>query len=509
MTRIRRRSAALMAGIAIAMTVSGAWAEPAQTALTVYSSAQPGAIPADWYRPLPGQGTPPASSLPGYAVVRVERDFALKPGRSLLKFTDVAALIDPTTVSFQSLTDPSGTRVLEQNFQFDLVSTQKLLSRYVDRKVTVESQQGDGIKLLDGTLLSAYDGLVIRGDDGQVHALRQWSGMRFGELPGGLITQPTLEWDINSAKGGTQKVRVSYQTGGITWWADYNLLFTEGKDANSGHLDVGAWVSIINQSGVGYDDAKLKLVAGEVNRAQPAPPPYPKAAMRAMTMEADAGFQEKSFFEYHLYTLGRSTSLPNNSTKQIELFDAAKRIPAQKKLVYYGAQGFGWGSSAIIDRDYGPSSNTQVDVWLEFRNARQAGLGMPLPAGRIRVSQLDTADGSLEFIGEDTIDHTPKDEDVRVKLGVAFDVIGERRQTDFSVDSRGRVMEEAFEIKLRNHKDQPVEVTVRENLYRWSNWRVLSSSMSYEKKDARTIEFPVKIATDGETVITYRVRYNW
>ena len=161
MTRIRRRSAALMAGIAIAMTVSGAWAEPAQTALTVYSSAQPGAIPADWYRPLPGQGTPPASSLPGYAVVRVERDFALKPGRSLLKFTDVAALIDPTTVSFQSLTDPSGTRVLEQNFQFDLVSTQKLLSRYVDRKVTVESQQGDGIKLLDGTLLSAYDGLVI------------------------------------------------------------------------------------------------------------------------------------------------------------------------------------------------------------------------------------------------------------------------------------------------------------------------------------------------------------
>jgi hypothetical protein len=510
MPRIRHRSAAMMAGIALAVPAAGAQPDAAQTALTVYSSAQPGAIPADWYRPLPGQGTPPASALPGYAVVRVDRDLSLKQGRSLVKFTDVAALIDPTTVTFQSLTDPSGTRVLEQNFQFDLVSTQKLLSRYIDRKVTVESPQGDGIKLLEGTLLSAHDGLVVRGDDGQVHALRQWSGVRFGELPGGLITQPTLEWDITSTKGGTQKARVSYQTGGITWWADYNLLFTPGTDANSGTLDLGAWVSLLNQSGATYQDAKLKLVAGEVNRAQPAPPPpYVKSAMRAVTMEADAGFEEKAFFEYHLYTLGRLTTLPNNSTKQIELFDAAKRIPVRKEMVYYGAQGFGWGSSAIIDRDYGPSSNQEVDVWLEFRNEKQAGLGMPLPAGRIRVSQLDSADGSLEFIGEDTIEHTPKDEDVRVKLGVAFDVVGERRQTDFSVDSRGRVMEEAFEIKVRNHKDQPVDVIVRENLYRWSNWRVLSSSMDYQKKDARTIEFPVKVAKDGEAVVSYRVRYSW
>ena len=509
MRRIPSRSAALLAGIALSVPGPQAGAEAAQTALTVYSSAQPGAIPADWYRPLPGQGTPPASALPGYAVVRVDRDLALKQGRSLVKFTDVAALIDPTTVTFQSLTDPTGTRVLEQNFQFDLVSTQKLLSRYVDRKVTVESQQGDGVKLLEGTLLSAWDGLVVRGDDGQVHALSQWSGIRFGELPGGLITKPTLEWDVAASKGGTHKARVAYQTGGITWWADYNLLFTPGADANSGFLDLGAWVSLLNQSGATYEDAKLKLVAGEVNRAQPAaPPPYVKTAMRAVTME-DAGFEEKAFFEYHLYTLGRQTTIPNNSTKQIELFDAARRIPARKKLVYYGAQGFGWGGSPMMDRDYGPSSNQEVDVWLEFRNDKQAGLGMPLPAGRIRVSQLDTADGSLEFIGEDTIDHTPKDEDVRVKLGVAFDVVGERKQTDFSVDSRGRVMEEAFEIRVRNHKDQAVEVVVRENLYRWSNWRVLSNSMDYQKKDARTIEFPVKVAKDGEAVITYRVRYSW
>jgi len=399
--------------------------------------------------------------------------------------------------------------VLEQDFQFDLVSTQKLLSRYVDRRVTGESAQGDGVRLLDGTLLSAWDGLVIRGDDGQVHALQQWNGIRFGELPGGLITQPTLEWDIAAAKGGTHKARVAYQTGGITWWADYNLLFTPGADANSGTLDLGAWVSLLNQSGATYADAKLKLVAGEVNRAPPAaPPPYVKGAMRAVTME-DAGFEEKAFFEYHLYTLGRTTTIPNNSTKQVELFDAAKRIPARKKLVYDGARGLGWGGSPMMEREYGPGSNREVDVWLEFRNDRQAGLGMPLPAGRIRVSQLDPADGSLEFIGEDAIEHTPKDEDVRVRLGSAFDVVGERRQTDFSVDTRARVMEEAFEIKVRNHKDQPVEVIVRENLYRWSNWRVLSSSAGYEKKDARTIVFPVKVPKDGEAVVNYRVRYSW
>jgi hypothetical protein len=506
----KRGSAAAAAGLGMALAGMSVPAEPARTALTVYSSAQPGAIPADWYRPLPGQGSPPAQNLPGYAVVRVDRDIGLERGRSVVRFTDVAALIDPTTVTFESLTDPAGTRVVEQNFQFDLVSTQKLLSRYVDRQVTVESPQGDGVSILQGTLLSAHDGLVVRGDDGQVHALSRWSGIRFGELPGGLITQPTLEWDVAAAKGGEHRARVSYQTGGITWWADYNLLFVPGADANSGFVDVGAWVSLINQSGARYEDASLKLVAGEVNRAQPAPSPYPKAQMRAMAMEADvAGFEEKAFFEYHLYTLGRPTTLPNNSTKQIELFDTARRVPARKELVYYGASGFGWGSTPLTDRDFGPASNKQVDVWLEFRNEKKSGLGVPLPAGRVRVSQQDPADGNLEFIGEDSIGHTPKDEDVRVRLGTAFDVVGERRQTDFSINTRGRVMEEAFEIRVRNHKDEAVEVLVRENLYRWSNWRILSSSLPYEKQDARTIEIPVKVAKDGEAVLTYRVRYTW
>jgi hypothetical protein len=498
----------LTAGVLLAL---GAAAAEPETSITVYSSAQPGGIPAEWYRPLPGMGTPMASQLPGFALVRVDRDLSIPRGRGTIQFADVAALIDPTTVQFLSLTDPEGTKVLEQSFQFDLVSQDKLLSRYIDRNVSVEQQSGDGVKLIDGTLVSSNDGLVIRGADGQIHALREWSNIRFGELPGGLITRPTLEWNVVSGKGGAQKARVSYQTGGITWWADYNLVFTEGADANSGFVDVGAWVSLLNQSGARYQDARLKLIAGDVNRVEAATPLMRAkvAEMAAMDAAQAPGFEEKAFFEYHLYTLGRPATIPNNSTKQIELFDAATRVPARKELVYYGGDFGGFYGAPMLDRELGPSSNTEVDVWLTFDNDKGSGMGMPLPAGRIRVSQQDKADGSLEFIGEDAIKHTPKDEDVRVKLGRAFDVVGERRQTDFVVNTKGRVMEEAFEVKVRNHKDQAVEVIVRENLYRWSQWTLMEQSQPSEKKDARTIEFPVKVAADGEATVTYRVRYRW
>ncbi len=503
------RSGLLVAGVLLALNVAAA---ETGTSLTVYSSAQPGGIPAEWYRPLPGMGTPMANQLPGFALVRLDRELQIPRGRGTIQFTDVAALIDPTTVQFLSLTDPDGTKVLEQSFQFDLVSQEKLLSRYIDRDVSVEQQSGDGVKVIDGTLVSSNDGLVIRGPGGRIHALREWSNVSFGELPGGLITRPTLEWDVVSGRGGLQDVRVSYQTGGITWWADYNLIFTEGADANSGFVDVGAWVSLLNQSGARYQDAKLKLIAGDVNRAQP-PPEVLRAKVyeMAVTAEAaaDAGFEEKAFFEYHLYTLGRPATIPNNSTKQIELFDSATRVPAKKQLVYDGTSGMQYYGGLVQDPEFGPGGNTKVDVFLKFRNDKTSGMGMPLPAGRIRVSQQDKADGSLEFIGEDTIKHTPKDEDVRVKLGTAFDVVGERRQTDFTVNTKGRVMEEAFEIKVRNHKDQAVEVVVRENLYRWSQWSLVEQSQPSEKKDAQTIEFPVKIAADGEAVITYRVRYSW
>ena len=503
------RSALITAGVLFALN---ALAAESDVSLTVYSSAQPGGIPAEWYRPLPGMGSPMASQLPGFALVRLDRELQIPRGRGTIQFSDVAALIDPTTVQFLSMTDPEGTKVLEQNFQFDLVSQDKLLSRYVDRDVSVVQRSAEGDKVIDGTLVSSNDGLVIRGADGQVRALREWSSIRFGELPGGLITRPTLEWDVLSGRGGMQKARVSYQTGGITWWADYNLIFTEGADANSGFVDVGAWVSLLNQSGARYQDAKLKLIAGDVNRAQPPPQALRTKVIMDMAAAAEAapaGFEEKSFFEYHLYTLGRPATIPNNSTKQIELFDTATRVPAKKQLVYYGGDLGSLYGVPMTERELGPSSNTEVDVWLTFRNDKDSGMGMPLPAGRIRVSQQDKADDSLEFIGEDTIKHTPKDEDVRVKLGRAFDVVGERRQTDYTVNSKGRVMEEAFEIKLRNHKTQPVEVVVRENLYRWSQWSLIEQSQPSVKKDARTIEFPVRVAADGEATVTYRVRYTW
>lgn len=500
--------AALLAA-AVDAVAAAADAKPEDTALTIYSSAQPGAIPAEYYRPLPGMGTPPALNVPGYALVKHERNLAIPAGRSQLRFTDVAALIDPTTVTFTSLSE-AGTRVLEQNFQFDLVSTDKLLQKYIDRPLTVERSSGGQGVTTSGTLLSAVDGLVLRGADGGLSAIREYQAIRFQELPGGLITRPTLLWDVSSPKAGDQRARVSYQTGGITWWADYNLIFTPGADANRGFVDLAAWVSVINQSGVSYADARLKLIAGDVNRAQPGAPPRLMMARAAEMNVTDVpGFSEQSFDEFHLYTLGRRTSLPDNSTKQIELFDQARRVPAERQLVFAATPGWFANPEPLTDRGAGVGQGAKVETFLLFRNDRASGLGMPLPAGRIRVSRLDAKDGSLEFIGEDVIGHTPRDERVRVRLGNAFDVIGERTQREFTVDTQRRVMEEVITVELRNHKDEPVDVQVRESLYRWTGWQILSSSQPYEKLDARTISFPAKVGRDGTTIVRYHVRYQW
>jgi hypothetical protein len=500
------RIAVTAASCAFAAGVAAA--QPDESALTIYSSQRPGAISADFYRPVPGGSVPPASSVPGYAMVRQDRDVQLSSGHSSLRFTDVAGLIDPTTVTFSVPANP-GVRVLEQNFQFDLVSTAKLMLRYLDRDITVEHSAGNEVSTISGTLLSADDGIVLRSADGSVHALNGYSAVKFPDLPGGLITRPTLVWDLNSPVSGTQRARVTYQTGGITWWADYNVVFNEGRDANSGMLDLSAWVSVINQSGATFKDAHLKLVAGDVNRVQPAPAPrvFMNMAAKASVAE-DAGFVEKPFDEFHLYTLGRTTTLPNNSTKQIELFDRARQIPAKRLLIYdaLGSPSFG---GPYTERNPGFAANTKVETYLEFRNDAASGLGVPLPAGRVRVARIDNADGSLEFIGEDAIDHTPKDETVRLKLGSAFDVVGERKQVDYKVDSKARWIEEEIEITLRNHKAQPVEVQVREPMYRWSNWKVLTHSHEFVKDSAQLIHFNVTVPKDGTTVVRYRTHYSW
>ena len=499
----------MTAAFGAALGPVAAAAEAEDTALTVYSSALPGAVPAELYRPLPGAAGVNAQAVPGYALVRQDRVLNLERGRSSVKFSDVAALIDPTTVTFASLTDPH-TRVVEQNFQFDLVSTEKLLLKYLDRPITVERQGNAGATTLEGTLLSSADGLVIRDQKGTVHALRNYSAISFPELPGGLDTRPTLVWDILAPNGGSQRTRVTYQTGGITWWADYNLVFSDGKDANSGTLDLGAWVSLVNLSGASYPQATLKLIAGDVHRLPAAGPAVRGRAMAlAEAEEAAPGFAEKSFFEFHLYTLGRRTSVPNNSTKQIELFEQARQIPVRKLLVYSGLAARPGPITPLTERNLGVASNHKVDIYLEFKNDAQHGLGMPLPAGRVRVSKVDTADGALEFIGEDAIDHTPKDEKVRVRLGSAFDVVGDRRQVDFAIDTRARWLEEEVEISLRNHKAQPVEVIVKESLPRWSNWTIVSKTHEFQREDARTIDFTATVPKDGESTLRYRVRYTW
>lgn len=479
----------------------------AQTAVTIYSSAQPGSIDPQTFK-SGGEGV----VVPGYALVREERAFTLKSGHNALRVSDVPGLIDPTTVSFASLTDPKGTRVTEQSFEFDLTSATKLLSRYLEREITVEQARGQGVELITGTLVGLQGGLTLRQADGSVRIIPSHSGVRLPGLPGGLIAKPTLAWDIDAAVAGTHKSRFTYQTGGMTWWTDYNLTYSEPRPGSC-RMDVAAWVTIVNQSGATYSDARLKLIAGDVQRARARgyAVPAPQSMMRAADAAKAESFQEKAFFEYHLYTLGRTTTLPNNSTKQIELFPTAVGVGCEKNLVYQGQAGISsYYGSPVTDRNYGVQTNKKVDVYLRIKNSTPNGLGVPLPAGKIRVSKLDESDRALEFIGEDLIDHTARDETVQVKLGSAFDVVGERRQLDYRVDSSAKWIEEDIEVKVRNQKpDETVTVLVKENLYRWSNWTVLRKTHDFTKDDSRTIVFPVKVPPKGEATVKYTVRYTW
>ncbi|HEX8325685.1 MAG TPA: DUF4139 domain-containing protein [Tepidisphaeraceae bacterium] len=478
--------------------------------LTVYSSADPATFDP---KGNAAETNPYASQqpLPGYGVVRETRAIDLKAGVNALRFTDVASGIDPTTVSFLSLTDPAGTAVLEQNYEFDLVSSAKLLQKYVDKAVVVERASGDGkIETISGTLLSAANGLVLKTDDGGVRILNGYSGIRVADAAG-LITRPTLVWNLTAAKAGKHDALVTYQTDGLTWRADYNLVLNEANTA----ADIGAWVTLVNRSGASYPDTRLKLVAGDVQRITPPERVRPmlRAAARAMRDEtAEAGFVEKSLFEYHLYTLGRVTSLPDNSTKQIELFDKKLDVPVKKVFVYYGVpEQFRtyFAPSALVDRDLGVEANKKVDVYVMLDNKEANGLGIPLPAGRVRVYQNDEADKTQEFVGEDVIRHTPKDETIQIRLGSAFDIVGERKQTAFTVDERAHTLTESFEIKLRNHKKEAVRVVVKENLFRWANWEITAKSDAFEKQDYRTVHFPVDVPSGGEKTLTYTVKYTW
>lgn len=491
--------------LAVGLTTGAQAAEP-DYALTIYSSARPGAVDPALYRP--GSQFQPGS-VPGYATVRQAQSFDLESGVSELRVQDVASLIDPTTVSIRSPDDADAVRVLEQNFEFDLVSSAKLLKRFLDREITVTRSAGDDVNRIRGTLLSTDGGLVLSKpeDDGGVQIIRDYEDIELPELPGGLITRPTLVWQVQSGEAGRVPLQISYETAGMTWWADYNATLDEDTGCS---LDLNAWVSIVNQSGAGFPETRLKLIAGDVQRVSRESPRVMMEMERAATMADDAGFQEKSFFEYHLYTLPRRTSLPDNSTKQLELFPAAAGVPCAKEYVYDPRRTYpGYQSQPLVDRGFGRQSHDDVAVYLAFRNDNASGLGMPLPAGRLRINQQDSADGSLEFIGEDVIDHTPRDEDLRVRMGNAFDVVAERRQTDYRVNTSAKTLHETFEIQIRNHKETAVTVNVNEALYRWVNWEIIEASHEFEKLDARSIQFPVEVDADAEATVTYEVRYSW
>jgi hypothetical protein len=441
----------------------------------------------------------------GTALVQDRRTFTFQEGLNVINFTDVASGIDPTSVTFVSLTDPEGTVVLEQNYVYDLVNSAALVQRYIDERIVVITTDGTEYT---GTLLSGNSGdIILRQDDGQVIVISPANirDIRFPDLPGGLITRPTLRWTIQAAQAGEQQVELTYLTSGINWTADYNLLLA----TDNASLDLNGWVTLNNGSGAAYNEALVKLVAGDVNRL-PENGMLARNEMMDMAMavpSATPQVSQRNFSEYKLYEIARLVTVGSNETKQVEFVSGAD-IPATTFYVYDASQPYYFGGSPVIDQYYGQTGITNVQNYLEFSTDEDGGVGAALPAGRVRVYQQDI-DGSALLIGENSIDHTPEGEDVQLFLGNAFDLVGERTQTNFNLLA-GNVLEETYEIRLRNHKAEgSVEVRVPEHLFRWSNWEIVSSSMDYTQIDSNTIEFRADVPADGETVITYTVRYTW
>ena len=421
-------------------------------------------------------------------LVKDVRQTRLPTGLHETEFTDVAAQIDPTTVHLKSLTDPTGLRILEQNYEYDLLSSGKLMEKYVGRMVRLYNTDGTYVE----AKLLATAGPVFE-INGQIH-LGHNGRLVLPSLPDNLVSKPTLVWLLRNAIAGPQRVEASYLTGGITWKADY-VMVINAADTKS---DVTGWVTIDNRSGATYGNASLKLVAGDVNRAvegRRAARLMDVAAKAASNQEAARDFKSEGFFEYHLYTLDGRTTIKDNQTKQLTLMAAAD-VPVVKQLIYYGAQDY-------YRTSYGmPMSNQKVGVYFDIKNSKENGLGLPLPKGKIRVYKAD-ASGSQQFVGEDWIDHTPRDERVMIKMGDAFDVVGERTQKEWRKIA-SNLYEVEWEIALRNHKKDDQTVTVIEPVP--GDWQVLSSTHAWEKPEAHTLKFQVPVMKDGASKLTYRVR---
>ncbi len=394
--------------------------------------------------PMQQNGVSLAIYNQGTALVQDRRTFTLDAGSNTINFTDVASGIDPTSVTFVSLTDPQGTQVLEQNYVYDLVDSSALLQKYLDEQITVIADDGTEYQ---GQLLSGRNGeIILRQADGQVIVISMSSvrDVRFPELPGGLITRPTLRWLLDAAQAGDQRVELTYLTSGMNWTADYNLLLATDNQS----LDLNGWVTLTNTSGAAYTDAQVKLVAGDVNRLpQPQAMLYAEDAMVARAAGAPPQVDQRDISEYKLYEITRPVTVGANETKQVEFVTGAD-VPAHTFFVYDASQPYYGNGSPIMDQYYGQTGITDIGNYLEFSTGEDGGLGAALPAGRVRVYQQDT-DGSALLIGENTIDHTPKGENVRLYLGNAFDLVGSRTQTSYQDDLRQRAR--------RNLRDPPAQ----------------------------------------------------
>lgn len=474
-----------------------------------------------------------------FGVVRERLSLDLKPGLNTLEVTEITAHVEPDSVI---LRDPSGThriQVLEQNYRADPLSQALLLSLFEGREV--DFLVADEPEPVRGRIVrSAYvphrqawqqygqqyyytqQARMSNPLTGGGQPIIEMNGkMRFG-LPGtplfpsladDTILKPTMNWILETDAAGQVPVELSYVTGGMSWKADYNVLAVGEGNV----LELIGWVTIDNQTGRTFADARIKLMAGDVSKIRPGGAGR-LGGLRSMSVFDFSGsmappVSEKTFDEYHLYSLNRATTLRDRETKQVEFVRAAG-VQSRRLYVYDGAdidwrRYQGWDPHSLrTNRELGTRSNPDIWVMRELENTKKNHLGMPLPAGRVRFYRQDD-DGQLEFIGENEIDHTPKDETLRVYTGNAFDIVGERRRTDFATDHSDNWVDEAFEIKLRNHKKDPVEIRIIEHLYRWFNWEIKEKSHDFEKTESQTVEFRVTVPPDGEEKVSYRVHYTW
>jgi hypothetical protein len=454
-----------------------------------------------------------------FAVVRQTIPLDLKAGINQITFNDATAHIEPDSVILRDLTGRRVLRVLEQNYRNDPLSQELLL--FLNEGKVLEFETGEWVDNQGQEHHPTVQGRLIRsGYQGQGTPIVEVNGRLQFQLPGtpvfsalghDTILKPTLNWLLETDKPGSSVAELSYVTAGMSWHADYNVVAPPKGDT----IDLVGWVTLENKTGKEFDNARIKLMAGDVNKITPnAVQIVSKVVAGYAARQAEAAVTEKAFDEYHLYALERPTTLRDRETKQVE-FVVASGVKSKRLYVYNGAaldNRYGYGYYAYeqirADSNYGIQSNSKVWVMQEFKNSKANHLGMPLPKGRLRFYRQDD-DGQMEFTGENVIDHTPADETVRVYTGNAFDVVDERRRVDYKVDSARRFADESFEIKVRNHKKEAVEVRVVEKLYRGTNWELTQKTREYAKLDSQTIEFAVPVPADGQQIVTYTVHYSW